>query len=175
MPNVVRLVRLCRDRGVSIWYTRQVHYPDDTGRKRRRTPSHLDRRGVRLELCWRGTWDAELLDEIGAEVRPEDEVVVKHRPSAFYNTTFESELRMKGVQVLIVAGTTSSFCVESTVRDAYARDFDVLLPADCTADTEEAAQQSVLTNVRRFFGMVTSVDELSEMLEPQPAAAIHSS
>ena len=170
VPNVIRLIRVCRASGMPIWFTRQVHYPDDVGRQRRRIPSHLDRRGVRLELCWRGTWDAELLDEIAAEVRPEDEVVVKHRASAFYNTPFESELHMKGVQILTVAGTTSSFCVDSTIRDAYARDFDVLVPADCVADTEEAAHEAVLKTVQRFFGVVTSVDELASTLGSQIAA-----
>src|SRR6266852_2742437 len=60
---------------------------------RARIPSHLDRRGVKLELCWRGTWDSELIDEIKAEIRPEDDIVIKHRASAFYNTPLEAERR----------------------------------------------------------------------------------
>src|SRR6266852_3825058 len=75
IPNVVEMMRLARSAGVRITLTRQVHYPDDQARKRRRIPSHLDRRGVKLELCWRGTWDAELIDEIKAELRPEDDVL----------------------------------------------------------------------------------------------------
>lgn len=172
IPNVTGMMRLCRSAGVRITLTRQVHYPDDQARKRRRIPSHLDRRGVKLELCWRGTWDAELLDEIKAEVRAEDDIVIKHRASAFYNTPLEAELRIKGIQVLIVTGTTTSFCIDSTIRDAYMRDYDVLVPAECVSDTDQAAHDAVLASVDRFHGVVTTTADVAKALgvtSPVPA------
>ena len=164
IPNVVDMMRMCRSAGVRITLTRQVHYPDDQARKRRRIPSHLDRRGVKLELCWRGTWDSELIDEIKAEVRPEDDVIIKHRASAFYNTPLEAELRIKGIQVLIVTGTTTSFCIDSTIRDAYMRDYDVLVPSDCVSDTDQAAHDAVLACVDRFHGVVTTTADIAKAL-----------
>jgi len=164
IPNVIEMMRLCRSAGVRITLTRQVHYPDDQARKRRRIPSHLDRRGVKLELCWRGTWDAELLDEIKGAVRPEDDILVKHRASAFYNTPLEAELRIKGIQVLIVTGTTTSFCIDSTIRDAYMRDYDVLVPAECVSDTDQAAHDAVLATVDRFHGVVTTMADIAKAL-----------
>jgi ureidoacrylate peracid hydrolase len=164
IPNVVEMMRLCRSAGVRATLTRQVHYPDDQARKRRRIPSHLDRRGVKLELCWRGTWDSELIDEIKAEVRPEDDVIVKHRASAFYNTPLEAELRIKGIQVLIITGTTTSFCIDSTIRDAYMRDYDVLVPAECVSDTDQSAHDAVLACVDRFHGVVTSTADVAKAL-----------
>jgi ureidoacrylate peracid hydrolase len=172
IPNVIDLMRLCRSAGVRITLTRQVHYPDDQARKRRRIPSHLDRRGVKLELCWRGTWDSELIDEIKAEVRPEDDIIIKHRASAFYNTPLEAELRIKGIQVLIVTGTTTSFCIDSTIRDAYMRDYDVLVPAECVSDTDQAAHDAVLASTDRFHGVVTSTADIAKALgvaAPVPA------
>ncbi len=174
IPAVVDMIRLCRNAGARIWFTRQVHYPDDAARKRRRIPSHLDRRGVKLELCYRGSWGAELLDEIRAEVRPEDEVVIKHRASAFYNTPVETELRVKGVQVLIITGTTTSFCIDSTIRDAYMRDYDVLVPRECVSDTDQGAHDAVLASVDRFHGLVVDTSQIARALgvaapEPVPA------
>jgi ureidoacrylate peracid hydrolase len=168
VPNVIRLIRACTPI-MPVWFTKQVYYPEDKGQLQRRIPSHLLRRGPRASLVQRDSWGAEMLDEVGAEILPEHEVIIKHRASAFYNTTFESELRMKGIQVLIVTGTTSSFCVESTVRDAYARDFDLLVPSDAIADSSLEAQEAVLNNVRRFFGLVTTTDELLETL-PAPSS-----
>jgi ureidoacrylate peracid hydrolase len=170
VPHVLNLAERCRSAGVPVWFTRQVHFPGDHGRKRRRIPSHLDRRGVKLELCHQGTWDAELLDEVKQHVASEDEIIVKHRASAFYNTRLESALRMSGVQVLVVTGTTTSFCVDSTIRDAYARDFDVVVPAECVADTDDAAQAAVLATTDRFHGVVTTADELMAALRPAPAS-----
>jgi len=164
IPNVVAAVDLAHRLDIPVWFTQQVHYDDDVTRSRRRIPSHLERRGVKLELCRRGTWDAELLDEMKAVKQARDEIVVKHRSSAFYQTTLECELRMQAVQVLIVTGTTTSFCVDSTIRDAYARDLDVVVPAECVADSDEAAQAATLLNIDRFHGVITSLPELAGSL-----------
>lgn len=165
IPNVVELIDLGHELDIPVWFTQQVHYDDDVTRSRRRIPSHLQRRGVDLKLCRRGTWDAELLDEMKAAKNDADEVVVKHRSSAFYSTTLECELRMKDVQVLVVAGTTTSFCVDSTIRDAYARDLDVVVPEECVADSDDSAQAATLASIERFHGVVTSLPELSRSLE----------
>lgn len=167
VPHALGLVERCRALGIPVWFTRQVHFSGDRGRARRRIPSHLDRRGVKLDLCHQGTWDAELLDEVKEHIRSDDEIIVKHRASGFYNTRLESVLRMSGVQVLVVAGTTTSFCVDSTIRDAYARDFDVIVPAECVADTDDAAHEAVLASTERFHGVVTTADELMAALRPE--------
>lgn len=164
VPTTMELVRFARRLGIPVWFTRQVHFPDDSGRSRRRIPSHLDRRGLKLDLCHAGTWDAELLDEVAAEVVEPGEVIVKHRASAFFETPLWGELRMKGVQVLVVTGTTTSFCVDSTIRDAYARDYDVIVPAECVADTDDAAHEAVLATTRRFHGVVTDRQQLASAL-----------
>ncbi len=156
IPNVVEMMRMARSAGVRITLTRQVHYPDDQARKRR----------------WRGTWDSELIDEIKAEVRPEDDIIIKHRASAFYNTPLEAELRIKGIQVLIITGTTTSFCIDSTIRDAYMRDYDVLVPAECVSDTDQSAHDAVLASTDRFHGLVTSTADIAKALgvaAPVPA------
>jgi ureidoacrylate peracid hydrolase len=119
---------------------------------------------VKLELCYRGSWGAELLDEIKAEVRPEDEVIVKHRASAFYNTPVEAELRVNGIQVLVITGTTTSFCIDSTIRDAYMRDYDVLVPRECVSDTDQAAHDAVLASVDRFHGVVVDMAQVAQAL-----------
>lgn len=164
IPNVVSAVGMAHDLNIPVWFTQQVHYDDDVTRTRRRLPSHLERRGIKLELCRRGTWDAELLDEMKAIRESRDEIVVKHRSSAFFQTTLECELRMRAIQVLIVTGTTTSFCVDSTIRDAYARDFDVVVPAECVADSDDAAQVATLACIDRFHGVVTDLTELAGAL-----------
>ncbi len=164
VPKIVKAMKLCRELGVRIWLTRQVHYEGDKGRDRHLIQSHLDRGAKHLELCWRGTWDSELVDQIAAEIRPEDEVLIKHRASAFYNSPLEVELRMRGIQVLVITGTTTSFCVDSTIRDAYARDFDVAVPVECVADRDEAAQQAVFEALKRYHGAITDLAELEASL-----------
>jgi nicotinamidase-related amidase len=165
ISEIQRLVAAARAAGVHVFWSRQVHYPDDKTREQRLIPGHLARGAGRSMLCARGTWDAEIVDELAPLIRPEDDIIQKHRASCFYSTNFEAELRIHGIRMLIVTGTTSSFCVDSTIREAYARDFDVIVPGDAISDTEIEATRAVLRSTERFHGFVTTTDELVVKLE----------
>lgn len=165
VPLAADLIVACRASGVRVWATQQVHYPEDQSRKQRLAPSHLERNGVE-GLCARGTWDAELMPEIDAALGPEDEVIVKHRSSAFYGTNLELQLRICGIQVVLITGTTTSFCVDSTIRDAYARDFDVVVVEDAVADSDLQLHEAVLATVRRFHGTVVTSSDVFSWLDP---------
>jgi ureidoacrylate peracid hydrolase len=160
IPNIQRLVVAARSAGVHVFWSRQVHYPDDKTRGQRLIPGHLARGAGRSMLCARGTWDAELVDELQPYVQSDDDIIQKHRASCFYSTNFEAELRIHGIRLLIVTGTTSSFCVDSTIREAYARDFDVIVPGDAISDTEIEATRAVLRSTERFHGFVTTTEDL---------------
>jgi ureidoacrylate peracid hydrolase len=160
IPRIQQLIEGARAAGVHVFWSRQVHYPEDRTRGRRIIPGHLARGAGRSMLCARGTWDAEIVDELQPYLRADDNVVEKHRASCFYSTTLEAKLRIHGVRLLIVTGTTSSFCVDSTIREAYARDYDVVVPGDAISDTEIEATQAVLRSTERFHGFVTTTDDL---------------
>src|SRR5215471_10024237 len=162
VPKITRLVDAAHRAGVHVFWSRQVHYPDDRTREQRLIPGHLARGAGRSMLCARGTWDAEFIDELAPLIQPDDDVIQKHRASCFYSTNFEAELRIHGIRMLIVTGTTSSFCVDSTIREAYARDFDVIVPSDAISDTEIEATRAVLRSTERFHGFVTTTDDLVE-------------
>jgi ureidoacrylate peracid hydrolase len=80
----------------------------------------------------RDTWSTEILPELAPE--PGDVVVWKTRYSGFFETELDTLLRSLGVRSLVVAGCTTSVCVESTIRDAMFRDYSCLLLEDCTAE-----------------------------------------
>ena len=170
IPNIRRLVDAAHRAGVHVFWSRQVHYPDDRTREQRLIPGHLARGAGRSMLCARGTWDAEIVDELQASLQPDDDVVEKHRASCFYSTTFETKLRIHGIRMLIITGTTSSFCVDSTIREAYARDFDVVVPGDAISDTEMEATRAVLRSTERFHGFVTTTADVLAGLEVERGA-----
>jgi ureidoacrylate peracid hydrolase len=167
IPKIQGLVAAARSAGIHIFWSRQVHYPDDKTREQRLIPGHLARGAGRSMLCARGTPDAEIVDELLPYIRPEDDIIQKHRASCFYSTNFEAELRIHGIRMLIITGTTSSFCVDSTIREAYARDFDVIVPGDAISDTEMEATRAVLRSTERFHGYVTTTDDLVHKLASQ--------
>ncbi|WP_323990921.1 isochorismatase family cysteine hydrolase [Nguyenibacter sp. L1] len=73
-----------------------------------------------------------------------DIIVEKPRVSPFYCTKLEAVLRSNKISRLIVAGVSSTWAVQSTVRDAHDRDYDILVLEDaCAAATEEEHKTSM--------------------------------
>jgi nicotinamidase-related amidase len=80
--------------------------------------------------------------ELKAELA--DMVVVKPRISAFYGTRLDAALRARKVDRLIIAGVSTAWAVQSTVRDAHDRDYEVFVLEDaCAAATEPVHQSSM--------------------------------
>jgi ureidoacrylate peracid hydrolase len=94
----------------------------------------------------------------GADFHPDfvpltdDYVIEKTRYSAFIRTNFEADLRAMGIETLIMTGIATNVCVESTARDAYQRDFRVVMVEDCCATMSQEAHEATLETFRRGFG-----------------------
>ena len=81
-----------------------------------------------------GSWGHDVL----AELEPIDAKVEKVAYSAFYMSRLEWVLRRAGVTTLLVGGVVTNGGVASTVRDAHARDFSVVVLSDgCAAWNKE--------------------------------------
>lgn len=168
--DVLQLVERAREWQMPILWSQQVHFPEDVTRTRRRIPSHQAKQ--RWTPCVRGTWEVDFIDEVKPSIRPEDFIVEKHRASMFFETTLDTKLRMLGIEQVIVSGTTTAFCVETTIRDAYYRDYDVIAVRDCIADPRPAFHEDTMRKVETFFGFVTTLDELpSHVMETEWGAA----
>ena len=88
--------------------------------------------GGEYRVLVRDTWGTEIVDELKPE--PDDIVVYKSRFSGFYKTELDDVLKANGITHLIVTGCTTSVCVESTVRDAFFRDYRCVVLEDCMAE-----------------------------------------
>lgn len=152
IPVIETLVGYCRDEKIPLLWSKQIHFPEDVTRMRKRLRPHSVRQG--FLPCLHGTWETEFEPRIQEMIRPQDFVIEKHRASVFYNTTLESKLKMWGTQVLLIAGCNTEFCVESTVRDAYARDFDLVIVEDAVAGIREDFHRDSLKKFQAYFGEV---------------------
>ena len=72
-------------------------------------------------------------------------MVVKRRYSGFLGTDLEAVLHTAGVRAVAVTGLMTSFCCETTARDAHGRDYEVLFVADANEgpDLEDAEGAAV--------------------------------
>lgn len=131
IPQVRRLVMRCRSAGLAVVWTQQIHLEGDAARERRRLPEHTSRR--RGLAARAGTWDAEIVDELSDLADDPTFIVRKHRFGAFYATRLDGLLRALGVEALLVCGTTANACIDTTLREAYMRDLDLVAVTDCIA------------------------------------------
>ncbi|RIV40028.1 cysteine hydrolase family protein [Micromonospora radicis] len=155
--NVNTLVRAARDGGRPVVWIRMEWSDDESVGVLAERSRFLRREGLRA-----GTWGSELVD--GLDVSAEDLVVTKQRFSAFYRTDLESRLRGRGVTTLVTAGVRTDFCVESTVRDAFFRDFRVVVAQDATASYVDDLHANSLRVMNTVFAQVTELAPAAEIL-----------
>jgi len=75
-------------------------------------------------------------------------------------------LSRRGVDTLLVAGTTTNVCCESTARDAMMLDYRVAMLSDATAARTDAEHAASLDTFHIFFGDVMTVAEAAARLAP---------
>jgi len=82
------------------------------------------------------------------------------------HTEFELWLTALGANTIIFTGIDTYYiCVESSVRDAFNRGYDVTLVSDCVASRNSMHHQTTLDQVGEAFGLVVSSDELIRLME----------
>ena len=81
-------------------------------------------------VCAAGHWGGDFYGNIHPEAG--DVVVIKHRFNAFHNTNLETILRSNGIRTLVFSGCLTNVCVETTARDAFMRDYYVVVTSDGT-------------------------------------------
>jgi len=155
MPRLRAFIGEARRAGARLVFTRVLH--DETTDSPVWT-SRYAVRPYRRSICRTGTPGADYHPDFRPEAGDID--VVKHRYSAFVGTSLELRLRALGIQTLVMTGTATNICVESTLRDAFQRDLYIVLVDDCTGTDSEELHQGTLANVRSNFGLVASSDEV---------------
>lgn len=143
--------------------------------------------GVGSNSDWRNFFDHFVSDDLrsrtieslspggsGQEIWAELDVVetdlklFKNRYSALVpgSSQLERMLRSLDLDTLLICGTKTNVCCESTARDAMMMDFKVVMVADGTAALSDQEHQASLENIIQQFGDVLTVDEILERLKP---------
>lgn len=101
-----------------------------------------------------GAWGFELCEEL--DVQPGDIRSVKTRHSAFVDGAgdLHAQLQARGIRNLLIGGTVTNFCCETTARDAMMLDYRVVMVSDCNAARYPEDHLAGLTTVFQSFGDV---------------------
>ena len=85
-----------------------------------------------------------------------DYFVLKPQNSGFYQTPLDLLLAYLKVKTLILAGFAGDICVLLTAADAYMRDFQLVIPSDCSASQETAENEHALRYAARVLDADTT-------------------
>lgn len=166
---LARVIEACRSAGIQDFWSIQEHYENDATRGRHRLRPHTLKR-FRVPSV-KGSWDAEVIDELKPLVAESSEVFRKNRFGCFYNTRLEKLLAIYGIDTLLITGVDTNVCVETTVREAYMRDLDVVVLADCVGGVHHDWARSAMQVWARYIGAVIPSEDILGLIEGPPDAA----
>jgi len=180
VPNVRRLVEVCRTKGVPVLFTQYVYATavpclrgDPFG------PEHLPAVpgeptgfGLPSSNCLvgpepgQGPNSAEIIAELGP--RPDELVVRGHGYDKFYGTPLDLVLRSRDVRFLAITGIVTDICVNSTLMSAAQRDYRVTAVTDGVATLWPELQEACFAIWRRKFARLRTTAEVVEEIASLP-------
>ena len=171
VPNVNRIARCLRATGGTVVWIQNAATEDTP--QSWSTLVEMDgpeRTAKRMESMAPGSKGHELWAELKAKAG--DFFVQKTRFSAFIqgSSNLEGLLRSRGVDTVIVTGTVTNICCESTARDAMMRNFRTIMVTDGNAAMSDEMHNAALSAFYVRFGDIMSTDQLIGVLKANAAA-----
>jgi ureidoacrylate peracid hydrolase len=153
--NIKRLQAACRKNKIEVIFVKMQSYTQDG---RELSPSYKTK-----GFHWpAGSREAEILEDL----KPMgDEIVLnKISTSAFATTPIDPMLRYMGIKKLLVAGVNTNYCVETFIREACDRGYEVVLVEDGCATLVEKHHQTTCEEVNDIFCKVKSTDQIIQVI-----------
>ncbi len=155
VDHIAPLLAAFRERDLPVLYPHVAlkNIDTDSGRLAEKIPSimGIDAAGYRF------------VEEVAPV--PGDVLLPKKHPSAFFGTPLVSHLIDLGVDTLFVTGCTTSGCVRSSVTDAFAYNFKVVVPEECVYDRSPTSHAVNLWDMNAKYADVMPVAEAMGVLE----------
>ena len=104
----------------------------------------------------------------------DDEVVLKYRFSAFVQgaSDLPQRLRAQGYDTVLITGTVTNVCCESSARDAMMLNFKTIMVSDANAARTDEEHNATLSTFYAIFGDVMDTDFLIQRLEANAALRV---
>ncbi len=141
LANAAKTTTIAREKGVKIFHV-GISFSEDF-KEISKTPFGI-LGNVKAGQCFvKDTWNSDFVDSI----KPiKDDIVVlgKSGLCGFESTNLQFLLGQHNIETVAIAGFLTNCCVESTMRAAYEKGFNVITLTDCTAATSIPEQVSIL-------------------------------
>ena len=161
LENTIHAVEKARALGVTIVYV-PIRFVEGYGEMRAEPYGIL--KGVKDSNSFvKGTWGAQITDLLAPKT---DDLVIEGKRGlcGFESTNLDWVLRSRGITDVALAGFLTNCCVESTMRVAYEKGYNVVTLTDCTATlSQEEQEHAIKKNFPMFSRPATHTDWLQEL------------
>jgi ureidoacrylate peracid hydrolase len=167
VPNINRMAKALRAAGGAVVWIQTTangaleHWGNHHAHML--TPQRKEKRLTQLDESHEGF---KLFPSLEAQAG--DLLVKKLKYSAFIagSSDIDAQLKSRGIDTLLVTGTVTNVCCESTARDAMMLDYRVVMLSDGNASLTDEEHAASLNNFMIFFGDVMTADEAISRLVP---------
>jgi ureidoacrylate peracid hydrolase len=161
VPNINRLAQTVRDTGGTVFWIKTTFTPEAlrswSTYFEMLSPQRVAKRieALTADSAGHALWS-------GLDVRPQDPIVEKNRFSAFIqgSSDLAAALLARGLNTILVTGTVTNVCCESTARDAMMLNFKTIMVTDGNAATTDEDHAASLIAFYLTFGDIMSTDML---------------
>jgi ureidoacrylate peracid hydrolase len=172
VPNVNRLAEEMRKAGGTVVWLKHT-YDQEAAQTWSvwRTSFISSDWGKRIEEAFTpGNFGHALYSDL--RTAPDDLVVLKRRFSALVHGSsgLDQILRQRGIDTLVIVGTATNICCESTLRDAMMMNYRCIMVSDANATRTDEEHNATLATVAVIFGDVRTTDEVVALLNARPNA-----
>ena len=163
LPNLKRLLDGARRVGMTTFYPAGAHAADGSDTVARLTDTDMDLSpggGADKPIkprFFKGSPDAEIAAELAPG--PGDVVVRKNRWSSFFQTNLDLQLRVRGIDTIVLAGGSTDVGIASTMFAARDLDYGIVVVRDACYSTRGSNHDFFMERVFPRMGRVRTVDE----------------
>lgn len=168
IENIKRVLKACRNVNIPIIYHNETFRPGHP--ELRRQIGGYVRGSARIlgladkGMSVRGTWGAEVIDELKPDPDRDEYVVENAKVDPFTGSEFSTLLTNLNKRILLLAGLATNLGIEMTARSGNERDYGVCILSDCIDRAFGEYSELTVTNLLPMYGRVaTSAEIIGEL------------
>jgi ureidoacrylate peracid hydrolase len=171
LPNLRRLLEGARRVGMTAFYPTGAHAADGSDSVARLTDTDTDLSAggnadtpIKPRFA-KGSPEAQIAAELAPG--PGDVVVPKHRWNAFFQTNLDLQLRVRGIDTIVLAGGSTDVGIASTLFAARDRDYGIVVVRDACFSMRGNNHDFFMDRVFPRMGRVRTVEATVALMTPQ--------
>ena len=155
-PKLINFIEKARKANLKIIYSKQIESDEVS-------PENLKAifKQEIIPVCSPNSWGSEFY-----KINPNSKEIIieKYTYDVFSNPKLENILRENKIKDLIICGVTTDLCIDSTVRSAFTKGYNIIIPKDLIATVNQKIQKPFLKTFGEFLGTVIKSKDLIKLI-----------